>query len=825
MSTAEKEEGLYGLRNTLLNDALFWSALAAVPAVLLSVARVSYLGWQPAMFFHMFCLAGLWMLWLGRHAFTFRNRVVGLLGVMWVATYVDLAQFGPAGAGSIFFVLSSFVAILFLPVRLAWRLIVGNVAVLALFSLAASAHWLVFTEIDYPRYAHNPVTWLLEFWVLASFGSILALVGRRMLQEQVDRDVEAKELDARMRKVATNVPGVIYQFLMRPDGEMRFLYLSDGVERILGIKADVLLNDPGCGFGMIHPEDMKGVMDSIRTSARNLSHSQQTFRMLHPAKGVIWIERNSTPERLANGDILWHGFMSDITPIKAAEGHLAATLENAPSLAAQWYDREGRVLYWNRTSETLYGWSKAEAEGKTIDELIATPEQAEEFRSTLQRIEQTGEVVGPAEWHLRHRDGSLRIVSSTSFQLEGSASPVFVCMDFDVTAQKRIEADLVKAKELAESANRAKSAFLAAMSHELRTPLNAISGFAQLLQIGLSEPLSPAQQEAVGHILGSSQHLLELINEVLDLARIEAGHIHISVESLQVQPLIEEVIALSRPEAKARDIALQQACAGEVRAVGDASRTRQILLNLVSNAIKYNRHGGSVTVICSEVDGHVRVTVVDSGRGIREEQRGLVFQPFQRLGVEEGAVEGTGIGLVVCKRLVEAMRGRIGFESTFGVGSRFWFELPMERRAKARGVIGPDPVQQTEPLPSSSVQGRVLYIEDNPVNTKVMQHIFRLLPGVELLTAESAEDGLSMAARRPPDLVLMDVGLPGMSGYEALAEMKTNPETAHIPVMAVTASAMAQDIAQGLEAGFLAYLTKPIDVPSFLDKVRSLLAK
>jgi PAS domain S-box-containing protein len=380
--------------------------------------------------------------------------------------------------------------------------------------------------------------------------------------------------------------------------------------------------------------------------------------------------------------------------------------------------------------------------------------------------------------------------------------------------------ELSLSKEMAETANRAKSDFLASMSHELRTPLNAIIGFAQLLQMDKLTPLADDQKESIGYIVNSGRHLLTLINEILDLARIESGKLDLNIETVALLPLMDETVSLLLPTADARHVAIQQCCPTAMHVHADLSRVRQILLNLLSNAIKYNRPGGSVTLSCDAIDDSVRVTVSDTGIGINDQHCSEIFQPFQRLGAERTAIEGTGIGLVICKRLIEAMGGTIGFASSVGIGSRFWIELPVVaadyKTSTSRSFEAIGDVSDK----NGSVSRRVLYIEDSPINIEIVKNVFRILPDIELLTAENAETGLAMVHELHPDLVLMDINLPGMSGLEALKILKLDPATKDIPVIAVSAAAMPDDVEAGLKAGFLAYLTKPFDVSELIALVR-----
>ncbi len=425
------------------------------------------------------------------------------------------------------------------------------------------------------------------------------------------------------------------------------------------------------------------------------------------------------------------------------------------------------------------------------------------------------------EWEHCQLDGS-RFQAEVSLKLiQLNNSDFLQAIVRNISARKHAEQLLKLAKDEAEKTSQAKSTFLASMSHELRTPLNAIIGFAQMLDMGVPTPLQISQKQPVRHILDSGRHLLGLINEVLDLTRIEAGKLDIALSSVVVQPLIKDVIALTEPIAASRRITLQYSCPENLHVLADASRLRQVLLNLLSNAVKYNREDGLVVVSCKQNKGLLHISVTDTGAGIHKDKYAQLFQPFQRLGAEQTVTEGSGIGLVICRKLAEAMGGQVGFESKVGVGSRFWVELPV--------AIASLPQQAVEKITELSdvnqVRGLVLYVEDSPVNVMVMQHIFTQLPGVELLTAETAEAGLEMIARRPPALVLMDINLPGMSGLQALQILKENPLTAAIPVLAVSAAALPQDVKNGLEAGFVAYLTKPFDVTELLAKVCQLLKR
>ncbi|NVD99750.1 ATP-binding protein [Massilia sp. BJB1822] len=381
--------------------------------------------------------------------------------------------------------------------------------------------------------------------------------------------------------------------------------------------------------------------------------------------------------------------------------------------------------------------------------------------------------------------------------------------------------ELAMAMEEAKSANQAKSAFLSSMSHELRTPLNAILGFAQILTSEKLPSTLAQKREFAGHILKSGRHLLTLINEILDLAKIESGAVALSLEPVALEEILQECDDMVRPLASGRGIRLLFPADSRVHVVADRTRLKQILLNLLSNAIKYNRDGGAVVVDSSPSGPSlVRISVQDTGMGLRPEQMKMLFQPFNRLGQESGAEEGTGIGLVVTKRLVELMGGVIGATSSPGVGSMFWVELkcadPLPS-LKAQGVLPACAPQADEhPLRTS-----VLYVEDNPANLRLIEEIIGFRPDLKLLTAPDAHLGVELARAHLPDIILMDINLPGMSGFDALAELRADPATRHIPVIALTANAMPRDVEKGLAAGFFRYLVKPINIDEFTEAINS----
>ena len=506
---------------------------------------------------------------------------------------------------------------------------------------------------------------------------------------------------------------------------------------------------------------------------------------------------------------------------KRANAYLVSAVDAIPDAFAL-FDEGDRVVMVNSSCRQLMGGSIAGAIiGRRFDELLPDALAAgvfdfsDESRDALL-----------ARWLAYHEapTGSLDVRTGRGRYLRvvNRKTPEHgtVSLMMDVTDDVLREAEL-------RSASAAKSEFLSSMSHELRTPLNAVLGFAQLLERDRKQPLSERQQERLQHVLHGGEHLLRLIDDVLDLSRIEAGRVAISCEPVALREVLAEVIATLEPMASRARITLEVAAfpAQLPRVVADRTRLAQILMNFGSNAIKYGKPDGRAMFEATTDGARVRITVIDDGIGIPPDKRDKLFEPFQRAGQETGPIEGTGIGLVISKRLAGMMHGEVGYSSEHGRGSRFWVAVPTYR-TDTEDLVTPAPVvSATSPLAVIGARHKVVYVEDNPSNLAFMRDLVGDFPSVDLLTAPTAEIGLPLIRSHRPAVVIMDINLPGMSGLDAVKQLQQWPETRDIPIVGLSAAALIKDTARAKEAGFFRYLTKPVKVAELTAVLEELLLR
>jgi PAS domain S-box-containing protein len=496
-----------------------------------------------------------------------------------------------------------------------------------------------------------------------------------------------------------------------------------------------------------------------------------------------------------------------------SQRRLAAIVESSDdAIIAKSLD--GTILAWNPGAEKIYGYTAEEALGQDI--LMLVPDDMESDVEEILKTIIVGKSIEHYETKRQTKDGRILDVSLTVSPIRDASGRITAASAVarDVSARVEMERQRESARDEADRANRAKNEFLSRMSHELRTPMNAILGFAQLLEM---DGLSDEQKDWIREILKAGQHLLELINEVLDISRIEAGKLRLSLEPVDVVQTIDECISLLAPFASEESIELRldrTAISGSsVYVMADRQRFKQVMLNIISNGIKYNRENGHVRIWFELLEGDkLRTSVTDTGQGIAPSRIKELFAPFERLGAEELGIEGTGLGLALSKPLVEAMGGTISVASEVGKGTTFSVELD---------VVTEMPASKRDPESSLAANGSngsaktILYIEDNLTNLKLLERLLDRRPEIRLLSAMQGGIGVTLARNHQPDLILLDLNLPDMPGEEVLGRLRSDPRTAKVPVVVLTAETSSGQVKRLLEAGARAYLTKPLEVDRF----------
>jgi len=613
------------------------------------------------------------------------------------------------------------------------------------------------------------------------------------IRQQVQQDLASKE--RHFRRLIENVSDLIT--IVDVHGIIQ--YTSPAAERLLGIKAAEMVGTDV--RSMLHQEDIKQI--DIKTLHEIWGSSTPfEYRVLDRDQQIHVMESFVREFTADNGAEQYILNSRDVTLRKRAEEEnlkLSLVVEQNPSSVII-TDTHGHIEYVNPYFETATGYSFAEVKGKNPRILNSGITPAHIFTEMWRTI--TSGKIWQGEFINIDKNGAIYEENAIVLPIKNLQGKIshFAALKENVT-------ELKKARRLAEQANTAKSAFLSRMSHELRTPLNAINGFSQLMLKSKKNPLNEKHQNMVQQISSAGKHLLTLINEVLDLSSIEAGKLSLTLDDINPVCVCDDSLSLIYTQAHQSEIEIstKYAASGYPMIHADYTRTIQALLNFLSNAIKYNHIGGTISVDLDATDpGQLKFIVADTGIGIAADKQEELFVPFSRFSENQDTIEGTGIGMTITKQLVEKMGGQVGFESTLGVGSTFWFTLP---------TAAPDP--QNAPytcVVHPNADQIVLYIDDNAESLKFMESVFEEQETLGLATCFTAEDGFVAALELEPKLILLDINLPGIDGYQCLERLKADPKTANIPVIAISVDNLSHQDEQLTQLGFCAYLPKPIDV-------------
>ncbi len=603
------------------------------------------------------------------------------------------------------------------------------------------------------------------------------------------------------------------------------LYWSERIAPLFGYPEGQLATSYENFLAAVHPDDRAGLVAAVNNSIAQGTAYEYEHRCVWPDGSVHWLLERGDVTRDADGQPLrMLGVVQDITPRKEAQAQLAMyrhVVESIDEGIALCDATTLKLTYLNPAARKILGWSAQDGIGRTPISLVPADARPAVIQA-LQDIQRGGTSHFDA-WFVRP-DGTRVPLRNTITTVRGdNGEPTHLVNAFGDRSEELARQEILqRALDDATRANQAKNEFMSRMSHELRTPLNAILGFSQLLL--LRGVLEAPQADSVREILKSGQHLLELINDVLDIARIDLGAFKVGKVAVPLAQVADESLAIVAGQAHERSIRLRNEVPPGLRVWADALRLKQCVVNLLSNAIKYNRPAGHVDVrAVVQAGDRIRLEVADSGVGMSELESSLLFQPFTRLERHRELADGVGIGLSITRRLVELMGGRVGVDSREGEGSVFWIDLDSAETTGAAAVADTATVADAADASAAGEPRRVLYVEDNDVNLKLVRAMLGLLPGVTVLGATTAAQGMAKARSERPDLILLDIGLPDIDGLSLLAMLRRLPGLATVPAIAVSASAMPADVQAGRDAGFDDYLTKPIDMHLLLQRVQALL--
>lgn len=647
-----------------------------------------------------------------------------------------------------------------------------------------------------------------------------------------------QESEERLQQIMNNVPGAIYGVIQHLDGSLMFEYISVVVQDIYELEPEQILKNSSLIHDCIHPDDRASFYSNINISAQTLEPFNHEWRIITASGKLKWLQARSRPKRLNNEDIIWHGVVFDITNQKQAEKEirqLSTALENAVEGISR-LDPEGRYITVNKAYAGITGYQPEEMIGMEWP-ITVHPEDREKMIAAYHEMLEVGKV--EVEARGIRKDGSIfykQLVMINAYD-ESQNFTGHYCFMKNITERKQAEIELQQAKEAAESANRAKSTFLANMSHELRTPLNGILGYAQIFQ--RDKNITPNQKEGVEVIYNCGNHLLTLINDILDLSKIEAGKVDLYPQELDFNSFILSLIEIFCFRAKQKEINFNYLDFHPLPTVVyvDEKRLRQVLINLLSNAVKFTNTGSvtfKVEVIShslSVIDSakitnnqeqmtvqKIRFQVEDTGIGMTEEDIKKIFLPFEQAGNRYHG-EGTGLGLAITKKILDMMGSQVFVESTPGIGSIFWFDLdlPVLFTEQLISVKFPDTI-----IGYSGTKRKILIVDDRWENCAVITNILESI-GFELAEAENGQKGLEKAIEFQPDLILADLVMPVMDGYEMTRQLRQLPEFKTTIIIAISANAFAVDRAQSLESGCNDFLPKPVEAEQLLQKIKDYL--
>ena len=629
---------------------------------------------------------------------------------------------------------------------------------------------------------------------------------------------DARQVESRYRGLLESMPDAI----VMANSTGRIVLVNSQAECLFGFEPRELLGKP---VEVLLPDRFRGGHVShrahyfVQPRTRTMGAGLELYGLRKDGLEFP-VEISLSMIQMEEGAIVMSA-IRDIGDRKKAEQKFRGLLESAPDPMVI-VNARGEIVLVNTQTEQLFGYQRQELLGKPIEILIPARFAGRHpaARSSFFDKAQPRAMGAGTDLYAMRRDGS-------EFPVEISLSPLKTEDELlvssairDISGRRQIERKLLEQKLELEQASKAKDRFLASMSHELRTPLNAILGFGQLLH-NEKLPLSQQQRYAfAGNIVQAGQHLLHLINETLDLAKIEVGAVTLSLEPVALDDLLHEARKMIEAMADARQVTVYLSEPRSLCVKADRIRLRQIVLNLLTNAVKYNSKGGHVWVASGQADaGRAWLAVRDDGPGLSGEQMAGLFQPFNRLGQEGGSEEGSGIGLVLSKRLAELMNATISVTSSVGQGSTFSVELDATEPQQLPRLDGQEGLPPPAGARDHHNKPLLLYVEDNPANLKLVEEIVKLHLDLELLSATDGNTGVAMAREFLPNVILMDMNLPGISGREAQRRLRQDVATREIPIIALSANAMPLDVEAALEAGFFRYLTKPLDINDFLQVV------